>query len=374
MLAEKSGETAAALKEYDMLAAQRDRSVGVRAAVRAMELRLATHAIDAAGAADVLDRLLIAWRGDEREFATRLRLAELRAKAGRPRAAIGTLRETLGLWPERAEEIRPRLAAIIAGLLPRDGAAGIPPLEFAALIEENADLLPSGVAGQTLTLQLADRLMALDLPRRAAGVLEGRLPELLPGDARAELGARLAEARLAAGDAAGTITALADTAGEGIAADLAGKRTILLARAIAAKGDVARAIAALDVLGSPAADLTRATILEQAHDWPDAVTTLSAIVAHTMPSTGPLSEDQRGLLLRLAEAAAQAGDSATLRDLGQRNGDRMAGGAIGSTFRLLTAHPVDTIDDLRRAREEIAIARTLPAELAKNAMTASSRP
>ena len=39
-------------------------------------------------------------------------------------------------------------------------------------VEENADLLPTGADGEALQAKLADRLLALDLPKRAGPVLE----------------------------------------------------------------------------------------------------------------------------------------------------------------------------------------------------------
>ena len=47
-------------------------------------------AIDKTQAADALDKLLYAWRGDERELALRERVAELRGQTGAWRVALST--------------------------------------------------------------------------------------------------------------------------------------------------------------------------------------------------------------------------------------------------------------------------------------------
>jgi hypothetical protein len=67
--------------------------------------------------------------------------------------------------------------------------------------------------------------------------------------------------------------------------------------------------------------------------------------------------------LRLATAAARAGDDAGLAALRQREGGRMGDGPLADMFRLLTADPVRSPADLKRASQETALARTLPAQL-----------
>ena len=65
-----------------------------------------------------------------------------------------------------------------------------------ALVEENADLLPDGVGGEALEARLADRLVALDLPKRAGPVIEKLMQAAPTGAGRAGFGARLAALRL----------------------------------------------------------------------------------------------------------------------------------------------------------------------------------
>ena len=55
---------------------------------------------------------------------------------------------------------------------------------------------------------------------------------------------------------------------------------------------------------------------------------------------GTLDDAQRRTLLRLATAAAQAGDDATLTELRERDTARMRTGPLADMFRLLTAAQV----------------------------------
>jgi hypothetical protein len=363
MLAQANGDTDTALALYDTLAAGHDQFLRVRAAVRAVELRLANRKFDTRQAAEALDRLLYAWRGDRRELDLREELAGLRQQLGEWRAALALLRDSEVAFPDDAKDIHAKLQASFDALLHGAAADKLPPLEFVALVDENADLVPNTKEGEAMQAMLADKLVALDLPSRAGPVLD-KLMHAVPGGAgRAAFGARLAGLRLGELDATGALAALAASDAADLPAKLAEQRTLLRSDALARRGDVGGAIASLAGLDSVAADATRASIQEQAKDWAGADRTLSAYVAKAVPETGNLDDDARHLLLRLATAAARAGDEATLVALREHQEARMGTGPLGDIFRLLTADPVHGIADLARAGREIGYARALPTDL-----------
>ena len=415
MLRAANGDTDGALAIYDRLANGPDRLVHAKAAVRAVELRLTAARIDAAHAADALDRLLYSWRGGPREVALRERIAALREQSGDWVAALEMLHEAEILFPDDGEAVHARLKATFTRLLQDKALDRLAPLELVSMVEENADLLPDGPAGEALQERLADRLLALDLPARAAPVLE-KLTIVAPSPAgRAGFGARLAELRLHEDDAKGALAALLASAGPTMSAPpavpaaapeaaagaaslaapgatsvvaartapvvaalaasstapppaplpapLVERRTLLMAAAQARLGDTARAVAELAALGTAATDLARATILEQAKDWPGAEHALTDYVSKVVPPTGALNQAQQQILVRYATAAAEAGDEATLALLRTGNGPRMPSGAFGDMFRLLTAAPVQVSADLPRAGRETALAHDLPKTL-----------
>jgi hypothetical protein len=363
MLQEAQGKAAEALASYDRLTQSPDQLVHARAATRAVELRLAVGAIDARQAADGLERLLYSWRGDQRERALRERLAELETRTGAWRSGLALLRESEPLFPDDKAAIHSELADMFAALLRDDTADSLAPLELVSVVEENSDLLPTGPDGEALQAKLADRLVALDLPKRAGPVLEKLADATKSGVARAGFAARLAALRLREGDAAGALAALDASVAPDLPPELAERRALLIARASARRGDNDRALAALGTLDSAAADETRATILERANDWPAAQRALADYAARTVPSEGKLNDVQRRTLLRLATAAARAGDPAVLTALRQREGTRMESGPLADMFRLLTADQVHTVADLKRSGQEAALARTVSGEL-----------
>jgi len=174
-------------------------------------------------------------------------------------------------------------------------------------------------------------------------------------------------AAAAAPGAAPVVAALAAPSAAALAgplpAPLVERRTLLMAATQARLGDTPQAVAELAALGTAAADLARATILEQAKDWPGAEHALTDYVGKTLPPTGALDQEQQQVLVRYATAAAQAGDETTLALLRAGSGPRMPNGAFGDMFRLLTAAPVQASADLPRAVRETVLAHDLPKAL-----------
>ena len=363
MADEAAGKTDAALIAYDALAGSPDQRTSARAAVHALELRLRLARVSVQRAADGLERLLYAWRGDRHDLTLRERLAELRQQSGDWRAALAALRGAEQDFPPQRLEILARMQDSFAALLRNGAADRLPPLELVALVDENTDLLPISADGEALQAHLADRLLALDLPNRAGPVLDKLMRTAPTETARAGFGARLATMRLHEGDATGALQALLASAASGLPQNVADRRRLLFAAATAHRGDFPAALASLDGLHSAAAAALRADILEQSQDWWGADRALTEYVDGMVPSTGALNDTQRQALLRLATAAARAGDAATLAGLNARESVRMGSGALADMFHLLTAAPVRGTSDLARARREVGLAQTLPASL-----------
>ena len=372
LLKQAQGDTDKALEQLDALAAGRDRLVRARAAVRAVELRLASQRIDNDKAVEALDKLLYVWRGDQRDLALRLRIAELRRQTGGWREALKLLRNAKADFPPHTTQIQSRMRDMFSTLIHEDGAASMTPLDFIALVEENADLLPPGTEDTALENRLAERLLALDLPKRADQVLAKLMKAAPTPRGRAGLGVRLAELRLREDDPAGAVAALSASSMPNLDADLLEARALIGADATSRLGDTPTAMEMLSELRSPAALAAKAGILERAQDWPAAKQALIALVGLTVPATGDLDDQQKRTLLRLATAAARACDDSALANLGAREDPRMGSGPVADMFRLLTADPVRGVGDLKRAKQEIGLVRALPAGLkALQAQTAT---
>ena len=231
------------------------------------------------------------------------------------------------------------------------------PLAAVSLAEAHRDLLPRDERGEAALLLLADRLVALDLPDRAATVLEGALNEMT-GQPRAALGARLAALRLGEGDAAAATAVLFRTEAEGLPTSLAEERAILAARAMARRGEEGAAIDALRALG-PAGLPALADLLGGRRDWNAAA---AAMLAHA-EQPGPIDDGKRRAVVRAAAFAALAGDASQLSKMRTEWEARLGEGPLRDAFLTLTADPVRGLADLPRLQRELDLFRGFPSRL-----------
>jgi tetratricopeptide (TPR) repeat protein len=363
LMKQAEGDTDQALNMLDALANGHDQFDRARAAIRAVELRLATRGLDKTGAADALDKLLYAWRGDARELALRERVAALRSETGAWPAAAATLRQAETDFPEQKTRLHDRLKDTFAGMIRDREGQHISPIEFVSLVDENLELMPNAGDDQDLEQSLADRLLRLDLPGRAKPVLEKLVKSASSAVAKARFGASLATLDAREGNDAGARTALDGSEGRDLPPDLVEQRTILRAASVARLGDPAAAAAMLVPLHTGPATEARAQILENASDWAAAARAWAECAALTLPKSGMLDETQAKTILRLATATARANDDAGLAELRLNFGDRIGTGPLPDMFRLLTAEPIRTTADVGRSKQEISLAASLPSDL-----------
>jgi tetratricopeptide (TPR) repeat protein len=362
LLRQGEGDTGQALTMLDALAAGRDQFDRARAAVRAVELRLATGALDKVQAADALDKLLYAWRGDARELKLRERVADLRGQTGAWRVALAMLRQAEADFPEQASQIHQRLKDMFVGMIGDQGTQQVPAIEFVATVGENADLMPES-GDDAVEQSLADRLLALDLPGRAKPVLEKLTKQAKPSATKVRFATSLAMLNAREGDDNGVLAALNESQAVDLPLELAEQRLILRAEAVARQGDPVGGAALLTPLRTVRTTEARAQILETASDWKGATQAWTDRTALTVPNSGQLDEPQTRLVLRLATAVARAGDDAALAGLRETYGSRIAAGPLGDMFRLLTLQPIRTTADIGRSQGDISLAASLPAGL-----------
>ena len=363
LLKQATGDNEAALALLDAVTNTRSDFDHARAEVRAAELRLTMGKLDAKGAADALETGLYAWRGDRRDLALRLRIAELREQSGAWRAAFTMLRDTKTAFPDQVVEIDRRLREAFAAVPHDPSLDKMEPTELIALLGENTALMADGPDGEPMRALLAEKLMALDLPKQADPLLTKLMRAAPFGPARAEFGSTLAALRMREGDADGAILALSESNSGDMPDAVRERRTLITARVQAKRGHAADAAAALSADKTPEAEETRAAILEHAQDWPAARDALSVLATRVVPDSGMLNAAQLGVVLRLATAATHADDDATLASLGAKLGTRVGTGPRADMFRLLTAAPVRGTADLARARAEMGLARAVSAGL-----------
>ncbi len=348
---EARGEAEPALLAYTTLTESRDRDARARAIGRLAELRLATGRIDAGAAAEALEASIPAWRGDRRELQRRQRAAELRTRAGQHGQALALMQDTAGAFPEAAESLRLAMrGATVAAL----ADANTPPMEATRLLaEQRANLVPDPALDAAVG-RIAERLMAMELPAQSATLLREALPlSTDPGG----LSVRLAEARLAEGDATAALEALRNSGGAALPGEIGLRRALAEANARRQTGDRAGAVGVLRALG-PDGAAPLAELLAETQDWTGAATALAEHMQRSMPAEGPLGDAARRDLLRMAAFLALAGDQAGLDALRDRYAPRLPAGAFTEAFAALASRSTGALN-LPRLRDEIAGARAL---------------
>ncbi len=359
LLKQAQGDNAGALVMFDALTRSRSDFDQARAAVRATELRLAMGKLNNKGAADALEAQLDAWRGGNRDLALRLRIAELRQQDGAWRAVFALLRGARVDFSDRAVEIDRRLKDAFAAVAHDPSLAKMEPTELIAMLDENAELMPEGPDGEPMRQLLAQKLMALELPKPADPLLVKLMRAAPFGPARAGFGATLATVRLREGDADGALLALSESNSANMDDAVRQRRALITANVEAKRGNTGEAVASLAGVQTLEADEVRAAILEHAQDWPAARDALAQLAAHVVPDSGMLNDAQLQVVLRLATAAARADDDATLASLREKLSARIGSGAQADMFRLLTAPPVRGTSDLPRVRADLGALRAL---------------
>jgi hypothetical protein len=294
--------------------------------------------------ADGLARLVATrplWRPDPQERAMLDALARLYLQNDEPAAALHVWQEVLSHFPDAPDAARIAQAmrdSFVAALLPADGG-GLGALRAYALYSDFPKLVPDGALGDRLRRRLADQLAGLDLVEQAASVLDPLLDHLKT-PAKAETGAWLAELWLRAPDPTAALAALDRTeTGDDLPPPLIVQRRTLRARALAASGQSAVALALLEGGADQAERRLRVEIPWDQRDWSRLVGALEDLLPAGTGANGPLAEADQNLVTRLAIAYAHQGQAQALDGLRQRFGEAMRGQPGEPAFLIATLAP-----------------------------------
>ncbi len=331
-LMRQTGDNRRAIRHWQAAAKQGDRLYRVRAELALTELQSASDELTPAEAAEKLEGLRFAWRGDAMETAIGEALGGMYMEAGNPREGFDVLRGTAArAAPEAAAAIAEKMRSEFARLFVEGEADALSPVVAYALYRDFEELAPRGADQVRAGRQLAERLVEIDLLDHAAALLTDVMDE--DGAQRLAVGARLAAVHLLNRNPQEALDVL-DALGEGDDTFAEGLR-LLRARSLSELGRTEDALTVLDGLSSLEADRLRADVLWAAERWDQAAEALAAL----MPSleSGALSEADAQLVLKQAVALTLADDGATLDELSDRYAGAMEQTAQANAFRVLTS-------------------------------------
>jgi hypothetical protein len=352
----KAGRGAAAEDSWKEAAASRDQLYKVRAELALIDLGVSTASLTPAQAADRLEALRFAWRGDDLEVDILHRLGQFYIEAKNVKAGLNALSQAVTLYPTSplTPKIRAEMGTTFHDVFLGDLGKKLSPLDALTLYQQYTDLMPAGKDGDAVMKNLSERLVAVDLLDQASSLLTELVKNRLQGSDKDTTALRLAGIRLLNHQPDQSIAALDMIATDTLPAEQQNQRILLHARALSELHREPEAIALLKDNTTQGAMLLRADIAMHGQNWDDAAKTLMDLVGPP-PATGKsLTADQAGWLLNAAIAYALGNDQTGLDKLAIDYSAPMVGTPQNDTFRMLT-QPEKTgqLRDLAAAQAQI---------------------
>lgn len=316
--AQKKGEFDQAYEIFDRLAVQPSNPrIAARARFAAAKLRFEQGQLTADAAADILENTRTSWRGDAIEREILATLVDLYTQAKRYDGVLRSYKAILEGFPGDPNVLS--ISGAMSELFERvflDGLAeDMQPLKALSLFYEFRDLTPLGEKGDKMIQKLADRLAAIDLLERATQLLENQIKFRSTGEARSQIGARLALLYLLNHKPQEALNVLEVTNYGGNAPDLVTQRQQLTAEALSKLGKNEEALAVITNDTTKTGALLRLDILWALEDWPSVVNHAEDVLNARTNLTEPLSTGETEVLLKLALAYAFESDYVQLRYL-----------------------------------------------------------
>ncbi|UHC17777.1 tetratricopeptide repeat protein [Methylobacterium currus] len=336
--AEAIGQDGEARRTYQQIAETGAPAIAAEATLRGVDLGRATGTMTPEAAIDRLERLILTWHG-EAEAEALARLGRLYAGVGRWRDAFATARKANRLFPDHpvTRGLHDDTVALFAALFLSDRGDSLGKIEALALFYDFKEFTPVGRQGDEIVRRLADRLVALDLLEAAGELLQHQVDNRLTGAARASVAARLATVRLMEGEPLKALKVLQNTRLPELPAQIRDARLLLEVRALS---DLSRTDLALELLDgntTPEAAHLRGDILWSARRWREAGEAHESLLGTRWREPGPLTDAERGDVMRAAIGYALAEDTLSLDRLRSKFTAKMAESPDARTFGLVAS-------------------------------------
>lgn len=324
---------------YKPLFQARSRPVAAEAQLRAVRLAHTEKRSDISQdeALARLETVAITWRGGNLEIEALAELGRLYADAQRWRDAFLVARRANENFPDNPltrrlhDETAQRFAELFGS-----GTDKLPRIDALALFYDFKEFLPIGRRGDEITRLLADRLVELDLLDQAAEILRYQMDRRLTGATRSTVAARLAMVELMNGKPAEALRALATTRLVELPSDVRRARLLLEAKALSDLSRTEQALELLEGERGPEVDRLRADIDWTGRRWREAGEAHERLLGDAWRGEEPLSDSQRGDVMRAAVSYVMAGETLQLDRLRGKFAARMARSADARTFAFVT--------------------------------------
>lgn len=332
-----TGNSELAVKEWRRAASSDDRLYRTRAELVLVDYDMVKGKLTPAAAAQRLEGLRFAWRGDALEWDILHRLTLYDFQAGKFRDGFANFERADKLYPHLADGkgFRRAIADKFRDIFTTDMGAGLTALEALSLYQDYRYLITDPVEARPIIRSLTERLVAIDLLEQATQLLEDLLPAAKGVD-KAHLGARLAGIYLLDKQPQKALTALTVSQSDSLDAALLNERVLLQARAKAELGDVETAKSLLANRTDPPAQLLLGDVAWRAAHWQEAAAAFSRALGAPPAAGTALTADQIALAVKTATAMALGDDRDGLGKLASAFGVAMNPTPQHEIFALLT--------------------------------------
>jgi tetratricopeptide (TPR) repeat protein len=332
------GRLSEALALYRAASGSEDRPAAARGTLREIALRQSIGELKREDAANALETLTTAWRGDDTEAEALQLLSRMYAEDGRYRDAFQVMRTALNVYPqsEMTRRIQDEAMTAFEGLFLGGKGDSMPAIDALSLFYDYRDLTPVGRRGDEMIRKLADRLVSVDLLDQAAEVLQHQVDHRLQGAARAQVAVKLAVIYLMARKPDRAIQVLRSTRSADLPNELRNQRLLIEARA---QSDTGRPELALDVISNlqgREVDRLRADVLWKARRWREAAEQIERYYGERWRDFAPMTETERADVLRAAIGYAMSEDTIGLERFRNKYAAKMAEGPDRGAFEVVT--------------------------------------
>ncbi|HVY13199.1 MAG TPA: hypothetical protein VHB73_06515 [Alphaproteobacteria bacterium] len=310
----------------------------VRAIISLTDLEVLKGKITPTEAAERLEHLRFAWRGDDLELDILRRLGKFYIESGKVSEGLTTLKAVLAFLPEneQAKALRKEMASAFRDVFLSDQGQKLSPLDALSLYERFYDLAPEGEEGDSLIRTLAERMVQVDLLDRAGDILADQARRRLVSTFKSRVGAQAAGIYLLDHNPKAAMKILSDTEQPNMPPDLVEQRAMLNARALSDVGQTEAAERLIADFKDEMAQRLRADIAWKAHDWAKAASILAELTGNAPAENKVLDPKQIQFLIDRAIALGLAKDSAGLDSLRAGFADAMKNTPEAGLFKALT--------------------------------------
>lgn len=334
----KAGRAQAAAASWKKASRSHDRLYKVRSEMALIDLGVANLSLTPAQAADRLEALRFAWRGDDLEVDILHRLGLFYIKSKNVKAGLSSLAQAVKLYPHSpiVPKVTEEMMATFRDVFLGEVSKTMSPLDALGIYQQYKDtLMPSGEDAINTTKSLAERLSAIDLVDQSCDLLEDLAKNKLKGAEKGRVVVRLAALRMVDHRAQEALEALDLSSGDFLPAGIQQERLLLRARALLELHRHEEALAEISSDERFPAKILRAEINMSAKNWDEASKNLLELVGAPPQAGQAFTNEQADWLLRAAVCLAMKGDQVGLDRLAIDYSAAMAGSAQNDAFRIL---------------------------------------